>query len=357
MRKYLRIPIFSNNLLNGYYKYKDEFQIYPLVSSFQVIPSIAKAKPIIFEIAFEENNYRSTAKNIHKITKELNVDVSQLNTLTPAYNKATNVLNLLTAFSNFRFYHYTPEECWTLNSNDNRNSRSFWGMKTFTYPEFIEEFSLNIDLLTKDVQFGEIPKITFLKYFEMPKMGSFQEINFLTEIDSLLDQYFLLNQGTRRKVDSICKLISSGIQLFGSSKSLSFVSFISCIETLTSMEYKEEDKTIVYACNSCKKIKESTYTCECGEPIWGISYKFKKFLATYVSNSESSKTIFNKLYSLRCKIVHDGQLFLADSGIDWDVDDKVEEQWVLHTQLQQITRIALINWLLTSPNVQNETVQ
>jgi rubrerythrin len=62
-------------------------------------------------------------------------------------------------------------------------------------------------------------------------------------------------------------------------KNLSFISFISAIETLVNEEYRDENNKIEYSCNKCKAIKDSPFKCEvCGNPTWAIGYKFKEFL-------------------------------------------------------------------------------
>jgi hypothetical protein len=344
MTEYIRIPIFSNNSLTGYFRYKDEFQIYPFKSSFQDIPEDSTAKPMLLEISFERLNHNSSSKNINKIIEELKIDTDALNVMTPAYNKTISILRLLTIFTNFKFYNYTSQKCWLLGANN----KSVWGEKKFYYPELEKEFPRSITCLTKGLEFEKIYETSYADYFIKPKLDPSQKIIFQSEVSNLFDKYFSLESKKRKRIDAICSLFYRGINLFKSSKSLSFVAFTSCIEALTSIEYEAENNKIKYSCNSCKRVIESPYKCECGEPVWGISYKFKQLLSTYVSNSSGSISTFNKLYSLRCKIVHDGQLFIADSLFDWEKDEKAEEEWRLLSQMQQITRIAIINWLLYS---------
>ncbi len=245
MNNYIRIPIFCDNPLTRHFRYKDEFQIYPFSSFYQEIPINALHKPMIFELRYEQSKYTSNSKNVTKIASELNTNIYALNNVTPALNKTTTLISLLTALSNYRFYHYTPQQCWTFQKNEaNKDAleKSKWGLKLFTYPELKKEFFVDINSFSSTAEYKEVPKIDHFKYFINPKLEPFSEITLNAETEKLLDIYFNLDDTKRKKINSICRLISNGITLFDTSKSLSFIAFISCIEALTSLEYKKCNK-------------------------------------------------------------------------------------------------------------------
>lgn len=129
--------------------------------------------------------------------------------------------------------------------------------------------------------------------------------------------------------------------------SFSFISFISAIETLCQIEFKEQDKKITeHGC--CHTIMNSPWKCEkCGSPIWGISKKYKLFVTKYCFGDKATELdaqFLSRVYGIRSKIVHTGKMLLADDfwseeGIDWS-------QSFLHKDLLAFTRVSMINWLL-----------
>ena len=130
-------------------------------------------------------------------------------------------------------------------------------------------------------------------------------------------------------------------------KSISFLSFVSSIETLVNLEYKDKKDDIVFECHDCQTLKSSPISCKkCGRPIWGIKAKFKTFLKTYVAASDDSMAKFNRIYNLRSAIVHTGALLLGDEQIDWGLSEKADSQFITHIETMQVARLSLVNWLL-----------
>src|SRR5690606_31993597 len=92
-------------------------------------------------------------------------------------------------------------------------------------------------------------------------IGEYTELffNSLKNLDDLQKQYF----------DSAVTLINNGMKIRNHMKSLAFLAFISSIETMTHLESKINKEVIEFECNSCEKIKSSSYNCKkCGSPIW-----------------------------------------------------------------------------------------
>jgi hypothetical protein len=128
-------------------------------------------------------------------------------------------------------------------------------------------------------------------------------------------------------------------------KSLSFFSAVSAIETMVEYEYKGEK--IKYECGECKFLIESDRTCnKCGRPKWGIAEKFREFLLKYISSSDDSRKVFNKIYSIRSKIAHTKYLIFNEHVFDLEKNEKTDELFHLHMQSIQLARMSITNWLL-----------
>ena len=64
---------------------------------------------------------------------------------------------------------------------------------------------------------------------------------------------------------------------------------------------------------------------QCGRPIWGVTAKVKNFLKEYVSSNDEDVKNYNKIYNLRSKITHTGDIFTGDSIYDSDEDRRDRE--------------------------------
>ena len=100
---------------------------------------------------------------------------------------------------------------------------------------------------------------------------------------------------------------------------------VAALETLSDMVTNDKD-LIEEDCHSCHHIKSSPYICpKCGRPIWGVTAKVKNFLKEYVSSNDEDVKNYNKIYNLRSKITHTGDIFTGDSIYDSDEDRRDKE--------------------------------
>lgn len=231
----------------------------------------------------------------------------------------------------------------------------------------IIELNILLSVFTQFYFFGfrkrskPIKHFTVLKNFDKIKYGTIQwyqdkslddrnvdSIIFPEEINILFRAYFSLNEKKLKILQRAISLFYSGIELKLSYPSQSFLCFVSAIETLTQVEFEKEDEGIIEN-KCCHTIIESPWKCdECKSPLWGIGQKYRKFLKKYAYNNEidqNGKKLINKIYSIRSKIVHFGQLLYSDNF--WKESD--EPHWdesFLHKDLLHITRISILNWLL-----------
>jgi hypothetical protein len=347
-KKICRYIIFTKTPLKGKYRYKNEFQIYP--ADFENMPKNADAAhfPSVLE-------FKVDATELHAIPEEMSFFDERwgMSETTNEINRMKKLCSLLTAFTNNRFFTYEEKDGkWvipldkTIPSEELDGQSSRWAFGLFYYPGISDDMKTSSYSNPSDDPIQVKPD--HLKYYTHDPFDTPRgEISFPHTLTKTFDRYFELNQRAQKVADSSAYLICNGIDLLNNMKSLSFLSFISSIETIVNHEYTDKNKGIEFECAECKTIRSSPYTCQtCGRPHWGISAKFRNFLSEYLSSTEGSVQKYKKIYSLRSKLVHSGALLLNDSQIDWAQFNGPNDHWMILRETMQLSRLALVNWLL-----------
>lgn len=343
MRIYYRNIVFSDHELNRGLRYKDVFQIKPM--RFERAPSSIHVKiyPLLIEYWIESD---VNIKNENPAASQLSDSIIKLSIQS---DKAHELLDLLTSITNYNFFWYTGDDFkWFIPIPENikeinNETSSSVGMGIYYYPQ------MGNDLIINEFSEQDYTNVALVNdYYYFTHYDKFKNIVFPVSYEGFLDKYFELAEPTKKKIKAVIKLIKHGIETFPKYKSLSFLSFISAIETLVDEEYRGENKNIAYSCEKCKSLKESPFKCEeCGQPIWAIGFKFKEFLKKYISQTPGSVTKFNKIYNLRCKIAHSGYLLFGDDNLNvWEKPEKSEKEYITHLETMQLSRLSLYNWIL-----------
>lgn len=344
MRKYYRKIVFSNSKLNGGFRFEDKFQILPFSMDGKPQSPYARHFPLFLEYTIEYPNHEPE-------------DPFELGAI--RINKEKELLDLLSCLTNHRFFNYdsskmgwgiilpekslvsmTPEETEDMNNLESHyfiGGYLYRGLKDDMYIEHFSDIGEEIEY--KEAQMHEY-------YMNDPIDDYNHDICFPNTINSALHVYFKLSSKTREKVISCTYLVCDGIDISDNKRSLSFLSYVSAIEGLVSLE--ETDNEIIFECPSCKAIKHSPYTCpKCGRPIWGIKQKFVNFLSKFVAGSEKSKKVYKDIYNLRSKMTHMGKLFSSDYELTLSetCKDKVYNDWLMRLKTLQLFRISLDCWL------------
>lgn len=357
-KEFIRNVVFTLTPLGAKFRYKEEFQVFPLLSDKAPQSEVASHFPVCIEYWIDTDEIVNVGKDINKyvgveIEKEdqestaFDQSMSKMTFLT---NKLREICNLLSAITNHRFFTpKSPKQFWALplykdNPEDYNECSSFWAFEFFYYPELPHELKIEyFSDLGKLEPISLIPTKTY--YLNDPFDHPKKLITFPDTIHYTLDRYYSLNETERRVVNSTIYLICNSLELRDDMKSLALLSAVSAIETLINYEYRNEK--IEFECKDCQTIKSSSYHCQkCNRPIWGIAQKFRKFLLTYVSSSEESRKKYNKIYSLRSKIAHTDYLISGDNFVDWSGDDKTEKLRQLFIEAIQLSRLSLVHWLL-----------
>jgi hypothetical protein len=355
MSKYYRRIIFTKTPLKTQYNYNNVFQILPIDSKIAPTNPYAEDFPLFLEyfIDFEE--------------KDKNDKLDILSELAIQQKKEFEIVNLLSALTNYRFFKYqTNKNCWAITTPnvgfDNiteevkriyNNQYSSWSITGYMYPGLKSELEI--------VGFTErkLPKMNLIspyyQYFtDNPVENKDGEISFPETISDCLYNYFSLSDKTLHKVKSCIYLACDGIDIANMKRSLGFLSFISAIEGLVGLE--ASDKEITFECKSCQTIKDSPYRCpQCNSPIWGIKTKFVEFLKKFVAGSEKSAQTYKEIYNFRSKITHKSQLFTGDYELSLEEEHLSIERtdWIMRLKTLQLFRLSLSNWL-RYPEKQNK---
>lgn len=327
--------IFSHIPLEGYFRYKNILQMFPLEHNGDLeLAGCYRHHPIILEYFFDTQD-----KELMPVCvgSQLKTPIPTL--VTNSYigdKKFKEILMLLLVFTNHRFFNYGGEQAWFVSlAAEDFPRKSDWGQKMYIQPRFenIKGFS-NIEGLS------EVKKKNSGHYSEpsMVSAGSESSIIFPDFIENLFDKYFQLDNEGKNFFDSASILFCNGGDLFGKMNSLSFAAFVSSIETLVECN-RNLEKTKIKKCNNC------------GQNEYQSTKKFVDFIKKYgrISKEDTESEKYMKdIYDIRSKILHNGILLLGDyPHHPWysESDSKKLKEEMMHRYFGQVVRICLVNWL------------
>lgn len=311
------------------YQYRDVFILQPIVR--EEIPKCPYTRhyPAFVDFYIDTDGPKNEIQLV-----ELSID------------RAKEICTLLTALSNFEFFTYSTSDCaWGIAAPScsfdemteeekvfwNKQARtSMWTVPSYAYEGFEHDrliSSIALEYPNKRMICDDNPK-----YFtDNPEEYGKSAIILPENITNVLDTYYALNEDLRKYVFAAMTLISNGINLGIQYQSLGFVSYISSIETLVNLENKNV------------KVKHCK---ECGQPQYKVKKKFLDLLAKYVSRTEKSQSIFKKMYDLRSKIAHTGELFISDVEFTILKRNEMDGEWFKYLEVQQLARLCVFRWLL-----------
>lgn len=329
MKKLCRNIVFTKTPLKGGFVFKDHLQVYPC--PYPKAPRSNRCDyPVVLEFWINEAENPPVETPLTEYKDLIALGANQ-------QSRAARLTRLLSAITNHRFavnQHPAIRWGWHLpekaDATLNQQSSSTY-IDWYTYPE------MRTDLEIKTLELPSVapaPLVAHKSYFvDDPLEGSDREITFSDATWKVLNNYHATDARSRQVVDKVAHLICNGLDLRSNMKSLSFLAFVSSIETLCSYHYSKDDP------KSCET---------CNQQLWGVAKKFKTFLKTFVASHPESAALYGRVYGLRSKIVHQGALLLGDEEMLWTKSDKVDSEWRIHVEAMQLARLALTNWLLMS---------
>lgn len=320
-----QIIAFSTKKVEGYFRYKDLFQIIP-------VPDIAP-KPGGVLVAF------------HPFLLQFSY-IYCTNTWVDTMRRFKNsmvYIRLLNLFSNVRITSGTryARFFWIMNTDDRNNLTSEWKREGYIY----KGLSGNIDQYTPIDKFQLIKQIPHQEYynyydhFRLPILTS-KPLKFPDNLEESFDLALSLNSQDWEKFFMACSWYYQAEAIERESSSSSFIALVNAIECLTEKPER---------CPECgQTITEGIEKCKfCSQPKYRVTKKFKNFLEKYVPFLEKRFPKERKLlYEIRSKLSHGLNLLLRDLN-PWyfGMSIQIEEQDDLQRRLNFITRTAIYNWL------------
>lgn len=348
--EYKRTICFCNKRIKKKFKC-DWFQFYPLED---YINSDLKTNHFPFVLEYKIITDDITQISHEAILEEGEEEINQIDRefwskMNHDFNVMTYILRLLSVVTNYRFFIYNVnDQGWFINLDGKKNEDIFckYGAKIYI-DQKLKDFGF-INKFT-DVDFQDVEIVKHSVYYQIPDIDDEQNDELKMSEYTLLFFELLnnLSEVQKQYFDSSVVLINNGMKIRNEMKSLSFLAFISSIETMTSLVTKLNEEEVELECHSCKSIKNSKYNCKsCGKPIWGIGQQIKLYLEKYLSADEKLKTAINKLYNYRSKIAHAGSLLTGDINFEWNDPKKREQHSHTLIAAMQYSKMSLVNYVL-----------
>ncbi len=281
-----RIILYSTKPLNGVYKFREEFQIFS-----------SRRKPIqegrfYFPITLEFS-YSPSSKTYFRYGYPHGAD--------DLTKKIIEYQHLLSVATQFFFFDFIKEKNFRTKLTKSRAKKVGTGKIRWYQDKALDD--------------RNVPEMIVPPY-----------------IDKFLEAYYSIDEKKRPALRKSMYLFYTGIELRGRYPSISFASLVSSIETLINLQ-----KYPSRPCNMC------------GQKIFKVGERFRDFLKIYAFNGKMNreqKRIINKIYGIRSKILHEGNLLLASKV--WERGSKdMNKRWdqsFIHKDLIEITRACIINW-------------
>ena len=324
---YRQAIVLSSLPVKGWYRYRDVFQILPPNKNLKNPHVVSAHHPFIFQWKYPEST--------EPRSKSPDFDVPKwVRDKDNAAEKAREILLILGVFLNNRIFEYRGRQGWFIDLEDEapRNSEPRWGQEAY----FARGFDANIEGFDDVEELSEVEEVATSEYlnrrfitydaaFEVPK-----------DLGFLLSSYFSLSQENKSSFLSSCALFEQAIDAWGAYPSLSFVGFVSCLETLINADHKGVK---VERCG------------ECGQERHRVAQKFREFFLKYGNDSQEFKRYAMKIYRYRSKVVHTGELFSGEvMPLDFDSHESIINDDEFRRSVIRTCRICMVNWLISRLN-------
>ena len=332
--KYCRNIIFTNAPLLKAFRYRDLFQLIPILDS-KKAPMSRYASHFPAFLEYRVNTKEDDNPIFEKIIREkgLPKELLQLSKEIPVQNRIRKeILHLMSVFTNFLFFEYcSMRGYWgimapfvDLEKLDQQtierynNQTCSWFINGYVYPGLKDD--LVIDRLSEYGEYYE-PLDEPMQYYTVnPNLENNSQIKIPPYLDFVLDRYYSMDEELKSKVAQCMGLLYDGIELFNTKRSVSLLSVISSVEGMALIDYKMYGQT----------------------PNLRATSRTLRYLKNYVAGKSEEK--FKAYYSKRCDITHEGVQFLGDIDPFGDITVQ-DEDWRFRLEIMQAARLALYNWM------------
>ncbi len=298
---------FCDSDINGYYQYRNLFQIIPIPEGNAKMPSYTMAEyPFLLQ---------------YKYVSSKNVTVSHVR----RQQLERKYLNLLS----FVLMHRVKT---------NRPAFGSWGFQPFEEPLRAAWFQHGYVLaqpVAEATDFEVIPRpLEFIPHeeFYADKGRSVGEpLKLPASLTGYLDTIFQLREDHKKKFFAAISTINMAMSIWNDSQSASFISLTTALEGL---------------------LPESKIYCEiCKQPVFSIAKRFKSFIEKYAPWEAENKKALELLYSTRSQLAHGSLVFESDIDYSGHLSFDLISHNQDHTwrRMRWIALSVVINWMI-DPN-------
>lgn len=328
-----RSVIFTNSPLLKGFRYRDKFQLVPIFY-FLKAPFCRYASHFPAFIEYEaEEKVEQTGIEGYLREKGLGEELIEMGSRLPNLVRVRKeILLLLTSLTNFHFFEYSScgnswgvqvplkdlDNLTDAESKNLNNPTSHWFLKIYTYPGLKDD--MKIESFTQCAEYYEEAESSLSYFKNNPNVENNPETKFALGTEFCLDRYYQMDADLKVKVRRCIGLLSDGVDLFDTKRSLSLLSVVSCIEGMAKIDYDLYGKT----------------------PGLGATNRFTRYLKMYVAGKSEDK--YRAYYKKRCNITHEGFLMTGDVDIYADIQEQ-DADWRMRLEILQAARMSLHHWL------------
>lgn len=316
-----QVVAFATNCeVDGFFKYKDEFQILPVPEGSAKPSQIVADHPFLLEFKFTA----CPEPMINAMRRR---------------ERETRILRLLSFFTQGIIRQASPFgfSAWVVKQLDEQNWTSECLQQGYFY-----NCRLDQGPHTATANLAAIDVAPASEYFRL--FGSFNHkrpyfLQLPDNLSALFDWVAALRAEEHDKFFFACTWFYYSREIWLDSRSASFMALITAIECLT------EKPTSCQECGS--PLRDKIEKCAtCGEPKYRLTKNFKQFLETHVPFIDQFPTEKRLMYKLRSQLTHGAILLNTDIEPGNWIGSKQTEQDQLHRNVNFIAFVAIYNWLV-----------
>jgi len=342
--------------LRGWYRYNDIFQLLPPTEENE---SYQHHHPIVLELSYnpavwpdrtdvlwyrdlwEHKRFEHIGKTREERKKKPEDDewIQEYHKITK-WNRLpaiiSEIADLLTLFTNYRFFQYNNEQCWFIPlSGDTRSS--VWGQKGYEFINLVKPTEFTTP------QSARLSVVPYQKYYKRIRdlyySAQDNQIELPSNINNLFDNYFSLDTTQKTAFHAAFHLYHQALELTNKAPSLALVASVMGIEAL--VNYDNSSGTSF--CNECGAPVSIERCKVCGSPRYRATTNFKNFINKY--GLPGSRKFSDNLYKMRSKLAHGALLRDDEFDSAFYADDK-DEQSMFRRNSLVLVRLTMLNWLL-----------
>lgn len=296
--------MFSALPVQGYWRYRDVFQLLPAPSAAPQAGHMLGTHPFVLEFAVKNSpDWIIRQQRAHQKKRELGLLLNAF--LEGHVNISGSSKNHWVLIEDL-----PPRRLKTVNAQEGYNLSGFKHEK--------EKFS----------EMADIPSLSAVEmsdFYSRRGLGvSDWKMHRPQNLDALFDKYSAFPVPVQKRFLTACFWFNYALQASQDSRSASYIALVQSIEALLPENVN----------SNCVK---------CGQPQYKCTERFNDFLKTFAPYKDGIARGRKELYGLRSDLSHGKRLLAEDIGLHWAW--KEQHVW---EEMRQTARIAFANWILTN---------